>query len=814
MNTLMQDVRYALRMLRKSPGFTAIAVLTLALGIGANTAIFSVVDSVLLKPLPYPHSERLVHISQASTKTGEMERQLSYPDFRDIAAQNTVFEHVAVYNDDSTTMTGAGEAQHLHLATVSAEMFSVLDAKPLLGRAFLPGEDKPGAYVTVLSYALWQRQFGGDPAAIGRSITLDGRSFTIVGVMPRGFPYPFDSDAIDLFETFAAYATPLPGGQPMTEERGSRFLSCIARLKPGATLARANQELAAISAGLAQQYPDEDKYSVEHAVPEIDALAGSYRAQFRILLGAVALVLLIGCANVANLLLARATSRQREMAIRAALGATRAQILRQLLIESGLLALGGGAAGLAIAAWGVDFLSKLDALGIPRLAEARLDGRVLLFTLGVALVTGFLFGIAPAWQLSRQSIGERLKEGGRGTSQGAEKHRLRNLLVIVETSLAVVLLAGAGLLLESLRHLERVNPGFDPRGVLTFAISLPDSRYGDGEKALQFYRQLEQRIRALPGVDVASFGLPLPMSDARLRTGYEVEGHPLPPSELPHTHFRVVSDDYFRALRIPLLQGREFRSADRADTTPVVIVNQTLAAHAFPGENPLGKHIWLGVAVGGRPPMREIVGVVADVRHQALDKPSDDEAYAPHEQLGIAWSFGAIRTSLPPESLLPAIREQVRAVDPDIALYSPKTMQKYFDQSVAAPQLNSELLGAFAALALVLAVVGMYGVVSYGVAQRTNEIGIRMTLGAQQRDVLALVLRQGMAMAAVGVAAGVAGAVAATRLLASLLFGVRPGDPAILAAVAALLAACAFLACYIPARRAMRVDPMIALRYE
>jgi putative ABC transport system permease protein len=814
MNTLMQDIRYALRMLRKSPGFALIAIITLALGIGANTAIFSVVDAVLLKPLPYPQPNRIAAVWGTHSKMGESRRTLSYPDFKDLQAQNHVFAHVAVYSDSTTSLTGGGEPLHLYAETVSSDMFSVLGVQPILGRAFLADEDQPGHLVAMIGYRLWQSQFGADPGIVGRAVTFGGRDFTIVGVLPASFVFPFNSDAPDVWKTFSEDTISDTGEKPMVEQRDAHFVEALARLKPGITLAQANAEADAIGNRLAAQYPDTNKYMSFEVESALDSLVGSLKPQLRVLLGAVAFVLLIGCANIANLLLARATARQREMAIRSAMGAGRARIIRQLLIEAGMISLAGGACGLIVAAWGTEYLVKLASGQFPRVAGTALDGRVLAFTFIASVVTAFLFGIAPAVQLSSQPLSEILKEGGRSSSQSARQHRLRNILIVGEMALAVILLSCAGLLIESLSNLQHVNPGINPHGVLTFAIDLPGSRYSKPEAIKAFFRQLTERMRALPGVESASTGVPLPFSDARIGTTYSLEGHPVPPSEEPHVHFRAVNVDYFRTMGIPLLEGRTFAATDNASAPNVIVINQALASKAFPGEDPIGKHIKPGVSESGLPPFREIIGVVGNVKVRGLDSPDDAECYTPEEQTGFDWQYGVVRTSVPPTTLIPAIRDQVRAIDKDVAIFDVKTMDEYLAKATAQPRLDSALLALFAGLALILAMVGIYGVMSYGVAQRTNEFGIRMTLGAQRGDMIGLVLKQGLGVAAIGAAVGIAAAVGATRLLSSLLFGVKPGDPLTLAAVSVILLVCALVACYIPARRAMRVDPMVALRYE
>lgn len=809
----MQDVKYGLRMLAKNRGFTLIAVLTLALGIGANTAMFSVVSAVLLRPLPFPEPERLVAIWGTHAQLNESKRPLSYPDVADLQSMSTTFENVAAYDEGSVTLTRAGQPVHIPAARVNANIFSLLDVAPILGRTFAPGEDRAGNFVAVLSHALWRSQFHGDQNVIGRSVNIEGRSYNIVGVMPRGFTFPIDSNPAQLWRTFAALATPINGEKPGTEERGSHYLAAIARLKAGVTIEQANQDVEMVGHELAKQYPDTNKYEGLRIEPALEALVGDIQPQLYILLGAVALVLLIGCANVANLLLARATGREREIAIRAAMGAGRGRIVRQLLIESGMLSIAGGSCGLVVAVWGIELFSRLAADEIPRLTGAALDGRVLAFALAASILTGIVFGLAPALQLSRLELTETLKESGRGGGQSSRQNRWRNLLVASEMMLAVILLTGAGLLIKSLSKLEQVNPGFNPHSVITYAIDLPETRYPKSEDSGTFFRQLYERVRMIPGVESASGVVPLPLSDDTMRTSFEVEGRLVAKSDLPRVHFRAVGLDYFRTMGIPLLKGRDFNAGDSTGKTNVIIVNKEFVAKTFPRENPIGKRIQPGIGPG-KTPWREIVGVVGDVKHEALNRADTPECYAPEDQVGFSSMSGVVRTKTGAESLIPAIREQVKALDKDVPVYGVKSMDDYVAESVALPRLDSTLLGIFAGLALVLAVVGIYGVMAYGVAQRTNEIGIRMTLGAQRTDVLRLVLRQGLGIATAGVAIGIVGAFGATRLLSKMLFGVTPGDPLTFAAVAVALVICALVACYIPAWRATKVDPMVALRYE
>lgn len=810
MSSLLRDVRYALRTLRQNPGFAAVAVATLTLGIGANSAIFSVVNAVLLRPLPFPQPDRLVTIWGTSEKLGERRRPLSYPDFADLERENTVFEHAAGYFGSGVTVSTAGDAEHLPSAVVSAQTFSTLGVRPVLGRTFLPSEDRPGNPVAVLSHSLWQHRFGADPGVIGHSIVLDGRPYTVVGVMPHGFRFPLETEPPQVWTTFSAQATSANGA---TEERGWHFMNAMARLKPGVTLAQAKQEVAAFGDRLRKLHPDTNEFLRLRAEPALDGLAGEVRTQLLILLGAVGVVLLIASANVASLMLARATGRQREIAVRSALGASRARIACQLLIESGVLALLGGACGLFVAELGTGFLARL-AVSIPRLSETTVDGRVLAFTLVTSISTGLLFGIFPALQLSRVGVSESLKEAGRGAGTGLRHNRIRRVLVVGEVTLAVVLLTGAGLLLESLLRLERVDLGYDPRGVLTFTINLPGIRYSAPNRAAGFFHQLLERIRAVPGVESAGGVGPLPLSRDAMRTSFEIEGRATRKGESPRTFVAGVEPGYFRTMGIALLRGRSFAEADRQDSGPVILVNKTLADRYFPGEDAVGKRIKPGIAVSGEPPMREIVGVVEDVKHLSLDQEPNAQSYIPEEQIGLDWMYFVVRTKLPSAGVVSAIREQVRALDQTVAISAVKPMEDYVADSAAKTRLESSLLATMAGLALILAIVGISGLLSYNVAQRRGEIGIRIALGAPPKGILRLVLVEGLALTAAGLGLGIVGALAATPLLKSLLFGVTATHPTSFAGAGGLLVVCAFAASYVPARRATRIDPIVALRSE
>jgi putative ABC transport system permease protein len=803
-----QDLRYGLRMLAKRPGFFAVVILTLALGIGANTAIFSMVSTVLLRPLPFPEPDRLVDLYRVDSRTGDKSRAQSFPDFADLRAQSKSLESAAAYDGSSATMTGMGDPLRLTMGIFSTDMFKVLQVRPILGREFTTEEDKPGAHVAILSYHLWKMRFGGDPNITDKQIVLDGKPYIVAGVMPAEFQFPVDSEPIDLWATIAVE------GADSQSERGSHFLGVIGRLRDGATLAAANAETTEISARLGTQYKDTNSHWRMALQPELEELVGDVRPALLLVLGAVGFLLLIACANAANLLLARAAGRQREMAIRVSLGAGKSRILTQLLTESVLLSLAAGALGLLLAVWGTAALANLPSLGIPRLASAGVDGRALVFTVALSLFTGVLFGLAPALHASRFNLFRSLKEGGRTATEGVGHSRLRALLVISQVSLAVILLIGAGLLIESVYHLLHESPGFEPRGVMAFNLDLPDSRYGKPEQSADFFRDLLGRIRAVPGVTAASAVLPLPLSGDSMRTSFEIEGKPMAKSDLPGTNIRAVGLDYFQTMRIPLLAGREFDARDDRHAPHVVIINQTLARRFFPNENPIGKRINPGMSSGKADSMCEIVGVVSDVKHRRLWLPDDPESYVPYDQNAIGGMNIVVRSAGDPMTLLPALRVQVQAQDPELPIYKTQRMEDYVAASVAQRRFTSLLCSIFAGVGLLLAVVGLFGVMSYSVAQRTHEIGVRVAVGAAKTDILRLILKEGMGITLVGVGVGLLGALGLSSIVKSQLFGVKVTDPVTFLGVAAGLGIVAVVACYIPARRATRVDPMVALRYE
>jgi len=808
---LWQDLRYGARMLLKQPGFTLIAMLTLALGVGANAAIFSVVNAVLLRPLPFREAGQLMMLGTVDTREGDGLRSVSYPNFVDWRAQSGSFERLAAFRVRSFTLTGSGEPARLNGVVASAELFALLGVSPSLGRSFRAEEDNAGASVVILSHGLWRRRFNSEPQVIGRNITLDDRSLTVVGVAPAGFQFPIEAEPADLWTTIAHDAT---GDTPMATQRGLGYLSVTGRLKPGVSGAQAQAEMDGIARSLERQYPDKNAHQGARLAPAYEQLVGDVRRPLLIIFGAVGCVLLIACANVANLLLARATARRREIALRAALGASRGRVIRQLLTESVLLALAGSLCGWLLA-WGcMESLLSLSPENVPRLQDVRLDGRVFGFTLLVSLLTGVIFGLAPALQAAKTELTETLKEGGRG-GEGARGARLRSALMIAEVAIALVLMAGAGLLLNSFWRLLQVNPGFDPRQTLTFRLNLPDNKYSDPQ-AVAFFERLQARLQNLPGARSASVTFALPFSSSHIGTDLDIEGRPVAPGDRPNVDCQSVLPDYFRTLGIRLIKGRDFDARDDLKARRVAIVNETLTRRFFPNEDPIGKRIRPEIsAEPGDAPMREIIGVVSDVRYRSLTADVPPEVYMPYTQLPISTGMWiALRTDADPRSLISAARAEVQALDKELPVFEVKTLDQYVSGAVAHPRFNALLLLLFAGVAALLTAVGLYGVISYSVTQRTREIGIRMALGGQTHDMLRLVVKQGMTMTLIGVGAGLGGALALTRLLKTLLFGVSAADPLTFSVIVLLLTIIAFVACWIPARRATKVDPMVALRTE
>jgi putative ABC transport system permease protein len=785
----------------KRPGFTVVALIALALGIGANTAIFSLVNAVLLRPLPFTDPDRLVWV-WGNFSLGN-QASVAPLDFLDYRKENKTFEEFAASFSIplALNLTGSGEPERLPAAGVTGNYFQALGVKPALGRSFVLENEKPGSdEVVILSYALWQKRFAGDAGVLGKTMTLDGKPREIIGVMPQNFSFPLPVGV--WFPINFDYS-------PEMKQRKAHFMRPIGKLKEGVTITEAQADLDIISKRLEELYPASNTGWGLRLVSLREELVGDTRPTLLILLGAVGFVLLIACANVANLLLVRATARQKEIALRTALGAGRFRIVRQMITESVLLALVGGALGTLLAFWGVDLLVKLSADNIPSTALVRIDATVLGFTLLISLSTGVLFGLVPALRTMNLNLTDSLKEGGRGVGEGARRNRTRSALVVIESAVAVVLLVGAGLLVRSLIQLQQINPGFDAHNVLTMSVALPREKYSTPDKASNFFQELESRVGGLPGVESVGLVTELPLSGQPNDMPFTVEGRP--PVSIDQSFdadFRRVNHRYLSTLRIPLLRGRNFTEQEVRQSAEVLVVSELLVSQVFPNEDPIGKR--LVMAMGDE--AFEIIGVAGDIRHRSLETQPFPAMYMPTYAGGR--TNLVIRTQGDPTSIAAAVRKEVHAIDPDQPVADVKTMEQWVDTAVAAPRYRTVLLGLFALLAVTLASTGIYGVMSYSVAQRTHEIGVRMALGARQLDVLKLVVRQGMALVLLGVALGLAGAIALTRVMSSLLFGVGTKDPATFAVVATLLSMIAFVACYIPARRATKVDPLVALRYE
>ena len=814
----MNDIRFAIRQLFKEPRFTAVAVIALALGIGANTAIFSVVNAVLLKPLPFPQPQQLVALGSADTRAmhspDELE-SISYPDFYDLRARNKSFAKLAAYHGKNFALAGERSAQSVRGQRVSAEFFDVVGIRPALGRTFTPAEEKAGGLTVVLSNEFWKQQFKSEASVLGTTLTFDGQPFTVIGVMPAGFQFPIDNEPSDIYVTSAVDAVSIDNGKPETEQRGNHSLQSVGRLKPGVTVAQAQAEMRTLAAALEKQFPETNTHFGIGVIPLREELVGDVSGALYVLFGAVGCVLLIASANVANLLLARATVRAKEMAVRSALGASRSRIIRQLLTESVILSGIGGLLGLILAAWGTDILVALVPQNIPRVSTIRLDGVVLGFTFAIALGTGILFGLAPALQASRSDLREALNDSARGNAAGG-KHRLRNVLVITEVALALILLTGAGLLLQSFARLSRVNPGVQPDRLLTAYIGLPEAAYPRPEMIAAFYDQLMSRLRALPGVASVSTVFPMPLSGSNVETSFNIEERPKPKGQQPDSPARVAGADYFRTMGITLRRGRIFDSTDQLKSKQVIIVNERFAEKYFPGEDALGKRIQPGFSLSDEDgPMREIVGIVSNVKHESLRRDFTPEMYLPVSQMPIGLAYLVLRTNTSQPALLTsAVREEIGRLNPGVPLTRVRVFDEYLTRSLARPRFNALLLSIFAGVALLLTAIGIYGVMAYSVAQRRQEIGIRMALGAQKQDVLRLVVGGGMKLTALGVLIGLSAAFGLTRLLGNMLYGVKPFDGLTMTAVALLLASIAFAACWLPARRAAGVNPLIALREQ
>jgi putative ABC transport system permease protein len=820
---MWSDLRYAIRQLRKSPGFAFIAVLTLALGIGANTAIFSVVNAVLLKPLPFPAPDQLLAVGMINPNNGTSREQLgalSYADYFDFRKENQTLSNLAIYREEMVAVNEGGTAESINRVKCSGDFFDVLGIKPFLGRGFTRVDEQagggPGGLKVVLSYDFWKKHFGGDPHVLGRQIELDRRAHTVVGVMPERFQFPIDTEPVELYVTFAIDASTIDGSKPVTEERGMHSLSSIARLKSAVPIAQAQADLSAIATRLSQQYPDTNTNFSVLVKPLREELIGDVRTALYVLFGAVLCVLLIANANVANLLLARASVRGKEIALRAALGAGRARIVRQLLTESVLLAALGGLFGLLIAQWGAVALIKTVPQNIPRIGDIQLDAPVLLFTLLVSVTTGIVFGLVPAWQASQVDLNLSLKTGTRTGGSGEHRGRLRNGLVMAEVAVALVLLICAGLLIQSFARLGKVATGLRPDHLLTARIGLPGSAYPKNENIITFFDQLMPKIRALPGVESASAIVPLPLSSSNMVTSVDIAERPLPEGQRAAAPIRIIGTDYFKTVGVPFLQGRTFDAHDTLSSAPVVIVNELFATKFFPGQNAVGKRITPGFSADNNEArVREIIGVVGNVKHRTLRNDDTPEMYLPQTQMPFDVMTLVVRTRVAdPASLASALRTQVATIDPALPLTSIRVFEEYISRSLARPRFNALLLAIFASTALLLTAIGIYGVMAYTVAQRTNEIGIRIALGAAQSNIFRLIVGHAMSLVGISVILGLIGAFAATRLLNSLLFGVGASDPLTFAVIVLLVATVAFLAAWLPARRAAQVDPIVALRTE
>ena len=809
---LLQDVRFAFRTLRKSPGFTIVVVLTLALGIGANTAIFSVVDAVLLRPLPFSNPNQLILVLGAPLEQPDALANLSYRDFVECRKQNHVFSKLAGNASHDLTLTGAGEPSIVNTASVTAEIFPLLNAKPLAGRTFVPEDGKEGAApVAVLSENLWRSRFGSNPGLIGHSITLDYRSFSVVGIMPASFRYPVDAPPEDVWIPVAQ--DPLFG--PLMSRPGVRLLRVIGRLKPGVSLTQAQAEMDALGARLAKEFAPQDSGFTIRVLPYQQVVVADAKSPLLILWGAVGLVLLIACANIANLLLSRASSRGREIAVRIALGAGRTRIVRQLLTESALLGLLGGVAGVIVAAWGVWVLRPFLPPDVTRINSVHVGGLVLEFALSLSLAAALASGLAPALLATPSNLGTNIKEGGgERTGQRGGQH-VRSFLAIAEISLAMALLFAGGLLIRSFVLVTSVNPGFDPKNVIEAEVSLPQFQYSTPQQWTAFSNELLGRLHAQPGLRDSALAAPLPM-DRQGEANFEftiVGNPPLPPGKSTTADYATVSPDYFRVMRVPLLRGRFFSEQDSPSNPKVAIISETLARRYFPNQDPIGRQMRFGFPPNSNV-SREIVGVVGDVRDVALSRKPGPMMYVAFAQAPLYGGEVVVRSSLSPSSVAAGIRRAVHSIDKDLPVTDVESFPDALGASVAQERFRTLLLSSFSAIALILAAVGIFGVISYWASRRTHEIGIRMALGSTPGRILRLVLGESAKLVFAGLGVGLPAALVLARFLSSLLYGIRPSDPLTFIAVALILTGVALLACYIPARRATKVDPIIALRYE
>ncbi len=809
MDNFLKDLRYGLRVLLRQKSFTAVALFALALGIGANTAIFSVVNAILLRPLPYKNPDTLVVPVSVNTAR-EIERgSITYADYLDWRQETEVFDKVAVFGFQSVDLAGGGEPERVEVGTVSEEYFAVMGVEPVLGRTFSADDYKPdAARALVISYKLWQRKFGGDASILDQKIYLNGRPYLVIGVMPKDSQWPA---SFDLWAPLAVGSNPSPN----MLRRDNMIFNAVARLKSGIEIEQATAAMEVIARRLEQDFPESRKGWTNEAIPLRDYIVNDdIQLALMVLIGAVGFVLLIACVNVANLLLARATAREREIAIRMALGSGRIRLIRQLLTESVMLALAGGGAGLLLAFWGVDLLTAIAPSDIPGIAEARIDLRVLLFAMAVSVVTALLFGLIPALHSTKTNFNESLKEGGRSATEGARGRSLRSILVVAEVVLSLVLLACAGLMIRSFIHLQSVDPGFNTDNLVTMSVNCPSLRYPDNAQALAFYKNVVDRVADSPGVESAAVSSALPLGGGGFYLGRVllIEGHPEPPAGPDHeTQWNVISPGYFQTTGIKLLRGRAFDERDAEKSNPVIIINETMARRMFHDEDPIGKRIrsWRDENL-----LREIVGVVQDVRYYGLGDELRGLVYIPHTQNTWRLMLLSVRTTGDAANLIGSIRDQIWSVDKDIAIANPKTMKETLAQSVAPQRFSTLLLAIFAALAMALAAVGIYSVLSYSVTQRAHELGIRMALGARAGDVIRLVVAHGMKLTLTGVAIGLASAFALTRLMKSLLYEVSATDPLTFILIPLILTGVALAASFIPARRATRVDPVEALRHE
>jgi putative ABC transport system permease protein len=809
MRTLLQDLRYGLRMLGKSPGFTVIAVITLTLGIGATAAIFSVVDAVLLRSLPYRDAERLVSVFEDLSDVGFPRNTPAAGNYAEWKKQKEIFEDVAAMTEGDYNLTGReGEPEKLGGVAATQNLFSVLGTKPILGRVFAPEEDRPGAEnVVLISYRLWKRRFGGDPKLVGQTILLNNQKYSVLGVMPAGFSFPARN--IDIW-------TPIAFTSKQLANLGMHYLLVVGRLRPAITVEKANAALFVLARQMARQYPDSNSVIRRFfAEPLQESYTHDVRRGLIVLMAAVGFILLIACANIANLLLSRAAGRQREIAVRTALGADRGRIVRQLLTESALLALGGGMLGVILANWCFNFLKNLIPADLALTVSLQLDFRVLAFAVFVSLASSFLFGLAPALQVSKVDLNDVLKEGGRG-SAGSRRRTFRNVLVVGEVALSLMLLVGSGLLLESFSNLRGLDPGFRSDHVLTMRLVVPETKYKDFPKRTEFFQRVLERVRALPGIKAAGFTSALPLTWPGGTNSFTPEGMPLKRDVTYDANNRVVTPGYFEAMRIPLRRGRLFNDSDGKNAPLVAVINETMAQKFWPGQDPIGKRFKDG-GPDEKAPWIRIVGIAGDVHQMTLSEPPRQEMYFPYWQAKDNWMVPrdlVIRTTGDPQTLARAARQAIWSIDRDQPVSNVMTLDELLDEEVAQRRVQAMLLGALAALALVLACVGIYGVLSYLVTQRTQEIGVRVALGADAAHVFRTVAGQGMGLTAIGIVTGLLASLVLSRLLVSLLFGVNPTDPLTYSGAVAVFTLVALLACYIPARRAAKVDPMVALRYE